>query len=178
MKGDFTRFTHQPAKQYAGVLLQQGRVQLDADWNEQVEIEDQRWRAQTVDTIGACGVPDHRPGYGITLATDLSDLIISPGRIYVDGLLHELPEPPAGTEHRYLHQPDLPDPPPLNPPDTPSTTRTDLVYLDVWRRHITAVEDPYLREVALGGPDTATRLQTVAQVKVLEGVGDIGCGDE
>jgi Family of unknown function (DUF6519)/Right handed beta helix region len=175
MKGDFTRFTHRPAKQYAGVLLQQGRVQLDADWNEQVEIQDQRWRTQTVDMIGACGVPDHAPGYGIELTSDLSDLVISPGRIYVDGLLHELPD---GTEHRYLDQPDLPDPPPLNPPDTPGAQRTDLVYLDVWRRHITAVEDDYLREVALGGPDTATRLQTVAQVKVLQDVGDIGCGDE
>jgi hypothetical protein len=177
MKGDFTRFTHRPAKQYAGVLLQQGRVQLDADWNEQVEIQDQRWRTQTVDTIGACGVPDHAPGYGITLTSDLRDLVISPGRIYVDGLLHELPEPPDGTEQRYLSQPDLPKPPPLTPPTKPDTTRTDLVYLDVWRRHITAVEDDYLREVALGGPDTATRLQTVAQVKVLENVGDIGCRD-
>ena len=64
MKGDFTRFTHRPARQYAGVLMQQGRVQLDADWNEQVELSDQRWRTQTVDTIGACGVPADAPGYG------------------------------------------------------------------------------------------------------------------
>src|SRR5207253_6477909 len=40
-----------------------------------------------------------------------------------------------------------------------------LVYLDVWERHLTAVERPELREVALGGPDTTTRTRTVWQVK-------------
>ena len=32
-----------------------------------------------------------------------------------------------------------------------------LIYLDVWERHITAIEDDRIRESALGGPDTATR---------------------
>ena len=40
MKGDFTRFTHDSTKHYTGVLKQQGRVDLDADWNEHVEIQD------------------------------------------------------------------------------------------------------------------------------------------
>jgi hypothetical protein len=39
------------------------------------------------------------------------------------------------------------------------------VYLDVWERHITCVEDPHIREVALGGPDTTTRAQVVWQVR-------------
>jgi hypothetical protein len=34
VKGDFTRFLFDPLKRYVGVLLQQGRVILDADWNE------------------------------------------------------------------------------------------------------------------------------------------------
>ena len=38
MGGDYTRFTFDPKKHYAGVLKQQGRVDLDADWNELVEI--------------------------------------------------------------------------------------------------------------------------------------------
>lgn len=41
------------------------------------------------------------------------------------------------------------------------------VYLDVWERHITYVEDDSIREVALGGPDTATRAKIVWQVKVM-----------
>ena len=42
-----------------------------------------------------------------------------------------------------------------------------LVYLDVWERHITALDDPGIRESALGGPDTATRLKIIWQVKIL-----------
>ena len=38
----------------------------------------------------------------------------------------------------------------------------------MWERHITALEDPEIREVALNGPDTATRSQTFWQVKLLE----------
>ena len=41
-----------------------------------------------------------------------------------------------------------------------------LIYVDVWERHITYLEDDHLREVALEGPDTCTRAQVVWQVKV------------
>ncbi len=42
-----------------------------------------------------------------------------------------------------------------------------LVYLDVWQRHITSLDDQRIREVALAGPDTTTRIQTLWQVKIL-----------
>ncbi|MFN3334977.1 MAG: DUF6519 domain-containing protein, partial [Caldilinea sp.] len=48
-----------------------------------------------------------------------------------------------------------------------------VAYLDVWERHITALEDAAIREVALGGPDTTTRTQVMAQVKLLR-VGEAG----
>src|SRR5262249_22800590 len=51
-------------------------------------------------------------------------------------------------------------------PDEPET-QDALIYLEVWQRLITYLEDDTLREIALGGPDTTTRLKTVAQVKVL-----------
>jgi hypothetical protein len=44
-----------------------------------------------------------------------------------------------------------------------------LIYLDVWRRLITYVEDDRIREVALGGPDTAARAKVVWQVKTILG---------
>ena len=40
------------------------------------------------------------------------------------------------------------------------------------------LEDPSLREIALGGPDTTTRIQSVWQVRVLQNVGEHGCGDD
>jgi photosystem II stability/assembly factor-like uncharacterized protein len=88
------------------------------------------------------------------------DLAISAGRIYVDGTLVEAEE-----GARVLDQPfvTLADP----PGDADDAGRY-LVYLDVWQRHLTAVEEPALREVALGGPDTATRTTTVWHAKLLE----------
>lgn len=38
--------------------------------------------------------------------------------------------------------------------------------MHAWNRHVTAIEDDYLREVALGGPDTCSRIQTMWQVKL------------
>lgn len=54
-----------------------------------------------------------------------------------------------------------------------------LVYLDVWERHLTYIEVESadgsvisIREVALGGPDTATRAQVVWQVKATNKMSD------
>ena len=60
-------------------------------------------------------------------------------------------------------------PPPIGDPFLPGQLggQTLLFYLDVWRRHVTAVEDPRIREVALGGPDTATRAQTAWALRFL-----------
>jgi photosystem II stability/assembly factor-like uncharacterized protein len=95
---------------------------------------------------------------------------ISSGRIYVDGILGQLDHPAS-----YMNQPDFPSPPPLS---APTGDRTDLVFLDLWQRHITAIEDPEIREVALGGPDTTTRLKTIVQVKILENVETGNCEDD
>ena len=38
LRGDITRDTFDPSKHFSRVLMQQGRVQLDADWNEQISI--------------------------------------------------------------------------------------------------------------------------------------------
>ena len=173
MKGDFTRFTHKPVKHYSGVLKQQGRVGVDADWNEYVSIQDHLTRTRITDVIGYCGVPKHDGGFEISNVTSASGSVnfsISSGRIYVDGIVCSL-EPDGTTYHNQL---DYPEPLAVS---APVNGRTDLIYLDVWHRHITAIEDPDIREVALGGPDTATRIKTVWQVKVSEDVGPVECED-
>ena len=38
MKADLTRSSFDPLNNFSRVLMQQGRVQLDADWNEQADI--------------------------------------------------------------------------------------------------------------------------------------------
>ena len=66
MKGDFSRQTFDARKHYSGVLMQQGRVQLDADWNEQGAIDRYRTETEAVDVIGGCGAPLHAAGFEIT----------------------------------------------------------------------------------------------------------------
>ncbi len=43
-----------------------------------------------------------------------------------------------------------------------------LAYADVWERGISYIEDPTLREIALSGPDTTTRIKTICQIKLRE----------
>jgi hypothetical protein len=159
MKGDFSRLTFDPKKHYRRVLIQQGRVQVDADWNEQQAINQRRIETDARDVIGRCGAPLHDAGFKITVNNN-GELVIGKGRFYVDGALCE-----NESDAVYLQQPDLPDPP--KPADALKTQPLGIVYLDVWERHITALDDPRVREVALGGPDTATRGRTVWQVKIL-----------
>jgi Family of unknown function (DUF6519) len=93
MKADFTRSTFKPEKNFSGVRMQQGRVQLDSDWNEQLDIQARLDRVTERDVIGPCGLPLEGGGFQIDLAP-ANDLSISPGRFYADGILVEfLPEP-------------------------------------------------------------------------------------
>ena len=162
MKGDFSRLTFDPTQQFTRVLMQQGRVQLDADWNEQAAILLHYLQALAADLIGPFGGPskiDGSPGDDFAVdsaksADGKADLTIGKGRYYVDGLLCENPDDGV----HYLSQKGFP-----SPPDLPASSF--LAYLDVWERHVTWLDDDAIREVALGGPDTATRAQLVWQVK-------------
>src|SRR6266545_1479470 len=88
MSSDFSRQRFDPAKNFSSVLMQQGRVQLDADWNEGEEISDRRWRSETIDIIGRGVVPRETPnGFEIRIGGGV--LTIGRGRIYVDGLQAE-----------------------------------------------------------------------------------------
>ena len=243
MKRDTTRDTFEPRRHYSSVRQQQGRVQLDSEWNEQADIVGHRIETETVDVVGACGVPIDAAGFDVEPTPGGGeDLILSPGRAYVDGILCQIDPPelpitaiqsggtllrlvpgslagvrleaddwvevftdrnrtsgtrgtwtrvttvdrandrvrvadsvaahnpfPNRTVRRlptYSDQDDRPAPVPL--PASPADDGTYLAYLDVWRRHVGALEDPSIREVALGGPDTATREQVLCQVRLLQ----------
>jgi Family of unknown function (DUF6519) len=51
MHGDFSRLTFRPGKGYSAVLSQQGRLQLDADINEQAAIQLHALRQVAADLI-------------------------------------------------------------------------------------------------------------------------------
>lgn len=108
MAGDYSRDSFVKDRHYSGVLIQQGRVFIDADWNEQWEIEQYRTMTETTDVIGPSGVPKKGGGFKIGVTASEDDLTISPGRIYVGGLLCELEKTHLPTT--YLNQPYYPDP--------------------------------------------------------------------
>jgi len=242
MKADLTRDTFHHLKHFGRVLMQQGRVQLDADWNEQAAISAHYLHRLMADLIGPAGSPGPDPGFQISplSGSTAADFQIGFGDYYVDGLLcqadsiplaffptstanlfqlmnwssdferatipyfevfddtpgttnHPVPVmisnpqkssnqvkivPSTGGNFRafsnpklrrwitYLHQPDYVfsiTPGAISPPPLPTG---DLqIYLDVWERVITYAEDDSIREVALGGPDTAARGKRVWQVK-------------
>jgi len=235
MKGDFSRLTFDVTKHFRRVLMQQGRVQLDADWNEQTAILLHYLQTLAADLIGPYAGPKDNNGFAIGSLQNVSDdFKIGGGHYYVDGILVELetvsapieiaqsddggliskitvsaltinnirlkedqylevfaekvPEalvkithidsdkrvltvtPPfAKTDDAYRARPAVTyttqDDYPLPLLKKLEDNKTYLVYLDLWERHIAYIEDDNIREVALGGPDTATRAKLVWQVK-------------
>ncbi len=183
MAFDNSRYTFDPTNDYSGVVMQQGRVQLDSDWNEWLAELRRRAQAGTLDILGRAVYPVTTPfAFLITASSSggKNTISIGPGRLYVDGLLAEnhgtpstavwdpaleepsnAPQPPPSSETGaidYASQRYLPDPPPIE------GNGPFLVYLDVWTRSITYLQDQDLVDKAVG-IDTAGRLQTVWQVK-------------
>lgn len=177
MKADTSRTTFDPRNHYQGVYLQQGRVQLDADWNEQVALTTHRQRRLARDLVGPVGVRRDEGGFRCTPTADGTDIVIGPGRIHVQGQICENEVPVT-----LATQPHWPEGAPLVlteqtalPLDQIPDGRY-LIQLDVWTRPVTALEDPALLEPALGGPDTTFRTQLVWQAHLVAVASSFKCG--
>jgi hypothetical protein len=161
MKGDFSRIRFNPTKQYTAVLDQQGRVSVDADRNEQCAIDGYLRNAEAMDVVGQYGGPVNDAGFAITV--DQNEILISAGRYYVEGLMCENRQ----DNLPYGSQPYLIDPSPADfalLAELAQQGGSIQVFLEVWQRLVTALDDPSLREPALGQADTTARLQTVWRV--------------
>jgi hypothetical protein len=191
MGADVSRVRFDPLRDFAGVVLQQGRLLLDGDFNEYVALLDRRLRAETCDLTsfgpdpnhaGTSWVPRQTPD-GFRVTASGGALSIGRGRMYVDGLLAEnhgttptgfdslLSERTGTADTPYAKQPYWPTPDPL-PGGGPH-----LAYLDVWQREVTYLEDPDLVEVAVG-VDTTARAQTAWQVRLLPNIGNATCASD
>jgi hypothetical protein len=164
MKGDFSRSTFDPARHFTSVRMQQGRMQLDADWNEQMDILLYLLRAQASDLLGPYGAPAGSAGFAIAaqeIGEGQADLAISAGRYYVDGFLAQNEKNTLFSAQPYGGNALL--------PENVQVGDRFVAYLDVWERHLSGAEAPSLLEPALNGLDTTTRVQTVWQVKLWQG---------
>ena len=181
MAGDRARVSYDPSRKWRGLIAQQGRVTVEADWNEAAAIGAERDRLLTLDVVGTVGTPDG--GYVVTAipaagsppgspgsppatgpglvgsppASVPGDLVIGPGTLYLGGERLDLDAPVA-----YSAQPDWLDhstDPRWVPPALPAAAGTsyELVYLLAAEQEVSAVEDAALADVALGGPDTMGR---------------------
>src|SRR5262249_36143181 len=146
---------------FTRVLMQQGRVQLDSDWNEQTAIFWDYLRHVVTDLLGPCAGPETDCGFAIKAEGDLDDMglddkakrefcdrmqgagdfLIGKGRYYVDGLMCENHHSVTYSQQANYLETNLLD---------PKHTR-HLVYLDVWERYVSLDEDPAIGEPALRG---------------------------
>jgi hypothetical protein len=152
MATDVARMSFDPARRYRGVVPQQGRVNLEAEGNEQRTIDTEEQRAQVIDIVGPTGTPDD--GYAVGAGNGF-ELTIGPGTMYVGGWRVEQDE--ALSDYR---QPDWLD----RGRDWKETGREHVLLL-VQESDVTAVEDPVLYEVALGGPDGAARTRLLQRIR-------------
>src|ERR1700734_26003 len=183
MSFDSSRFTFDPRRNFHGVVMEQGRVQLDSDWNEWLAEITRRTQAGTLDIMGPAAYPINITpnAFQISAAggSGGNQITIGTGRYYVDGLLAEnhgprsasawdpaldelsgapLVSPVPDVVVNYLDQAHYPSPPPIG-------NGPYLAYLDVWQREVTYLEDSHLIDKAVG-VDTSGRLQTGWQGKV------------
>ena len=153
MKTQISRDSFQPEQRYSGIYLQQGRMILDADWNELTDIDKTRL-ADALRDVLASGAP--RVG-GLHVYADppgSANIRIQPGALYVEGVPARLDaDAPVAVDV----QPDY--------PVALGYTTGQKLYADVWERTVTALERAELLDAGLHGADTATRTQTMLQVK-------------
>jgi len=165
MAADLARITYDPTRQYRSVIAQQGRVTLEADNNEAATIATEALRLETIDLIGATGTPDD--GYKVGSGTGPGGVSIGPGVFYLGGWRLEF-----DAQIDLSSQPDW-----LDALTTPvSGSGNLLVALLLTEQSVCAVEDQALREVALGGPDSAARMRLMQHFLRLSVSGDT-CAD-
>ena len=143
MVADIARVTHDPGRQYRAVVRQQGRVTLEADGNEASAIAVESLRLETIDIFG----PTAAFGDGYKVAAAGGAITISPGIFYLGGWRLKLDAPVA-----WAQQPDW-----IDAPTTAFRGGNQVITLLLTEQSVSAVEDQALREVALGGPDSAAR---------------------
>ena len=178
---DISRNIFDKKKNYRSVRMQQGRVLTDDDWNENERIHSEIVRGTNRDVIGRHGSPNEGFKIGkdsVPTTGNVIDFDILSGVYYLGGLRLEMNPDQNDNPQTFRTQKDWLEKDTSGyaiPAITTGEKRYDLVYLVAWQQPVTAVEDAELYEAALGGPDTATRMRNMAQVKLYTDTGHPDC---
>ncbi len=139
-------------KRDCDILKQQGRVELDDDWNELEQILRKQKLApderQAIISRSFYASPPSSPRAKSNVFNALQDA----GEKIIIEVNPVRREVIASIQGPRTKQPD----PTTTLPTSPQGT-CDVVYLDVWESKITGIEDPGLEEPASNGPDTSQR---------------------
>lgn len=157
MTGDFSRWRapNARAQGYTGVLMQQGRLYTDSDWNENVSIQGQRMDSALASAIGPAGTPRDAPGFQIGPAA--GGFIIGAGSYWIDGT--ELQNPATLTYAAQVGSD-------LEPLSAIPAGSEVLIHLTLRRDEVSGLEDRLLTDPALSGVDTAVRERALWRVAV------------
>lgn len=183
MKGDFSRIRFGRHLNFNGILPQQGKVLLDSDSIAQTLIENDWHETAARDIVGEiAGVPAAEPSSFEITAASLSGgvvtLTVGAGHIWADGLLVRLENPPATSVTRTATWLEPPIVPTAGSAADVAAGTMDAVFLEVWQRAVNGYEYPdALIEPALGGPDTAERLQTSCAFRLARLAAGQTCSD-
>lgn len=160
MTGDFSRWRAANAKRqgYSGVLMQQGRLYTDSDWNENLAILNERNESANAGIIGHSGTPKEAPGF--TISPINGGFTIGAGSYWVNGLR---------VDNRalvsYADQGGGLD---LEPLSAVAEGAQFLIYLVARKDEVSALGDPLLADPALSGVDTAVRERAHWRVGIRE----------
>ena len=169
MGSDRARVSYDPSQQYRSVVMQQGRVTVEADWNEAQLIAGEEKRLEALDFVGPAGTPDN--GYAISLIAGSFDFDIGWGIMYVGGMRAWLPEGLRYSQQQQSDWMDGSNDASWVPVPTAAPASNEYVYLFLREQEVSAVEDSDLKDIALGGPDTAQRTRLVQHVTRLATTG-------
>ncbi|MDQ7775052.1 MAG: DUF6519 domain-containing protein [Paracoccus aminovorans] len=154
MTGDFSRWRGPNARRqgYTGVLMQQGRLYTDSDWNEAQAIATERAEDALARVIGPGATPETAPGFAISAGA--GGFQIGAGAYWVAGVRVENPAPLA-----YADQPGAPA-----LADTVQDGAEMLIHLELRKDQVSALQDGLLADPALSGADTAVRERALWRV--------------
>src|ERR1700733_1549107 len=165
MHGDFSRWFPKLPINQVGILAQEGRLLIDADVKAH-SLLGVRWQdlaERAAFGAGIAAIPaDAVNAWQVVQAQVTSGQVtlqVNPGIAWADGVLVGLPSKTNTAVALTATPINLPIQAP--PTNLGAAGTRDAVVLEVWRQSLSGFQAPNeLIEIALGGPDTAERIET------------------
>jgi hypothetical protein len=165
MHGDFSRDSFDPKLNFARVLMQQGRLIVDADWNEQSAILLHYIRSLAADLIGwhggagvAVGTNNEPTGGPLAVLKNdqVATISVASGHYYINGNLFDF------SETSFPKKDDIPQ---ADWEAKPEDANAVLLFADVFDGVVTHAQNESLTDPAFAGLDTTARIKSNIELR-------------